>query len=387
MFWNKTDALELIELTYALMDDENGCQNFFEHIETLFGEAKFALQMWDDSIKVDDDRIILRGWDASSVTAYVDHYASINPFLPLISQRSSGAVYHLHDLITPDAFASSEFLNDFQYLNGNVAGVTATILKEKTRSGALSVDGPAHNKQHWDELVALLKIITPHLQRVMRLSRQFQEVSLYRSIANLSMDRVAASMIVVDAIGRVKFANSSAMDVLSEGKVLKTGASDYIQTSTYNQTQELLGLITSSTCGDTIDASSSGGYMMLNTHNGKQMLAMIAPLGRGFQKQMGLVEAWSLQKKYAVIFLTDPNLQVRLPSELLMMQFGLTKTEAALAVHIHAGGAIADYCDIRYVTLNTARTQLKTIFHKTGVTRQGELVALLNRMTAFAEMN
>jgi len=387
MFWSNTDALELIELTYALVDEENGCQNLFEKIAKLFGEAKFTLQMWDDAIEVDSNRMILQGWDTNSVAAYIEHYAAINPYLPLIGQRRSGDVYQLKELIPVPVSAKHEFLNDFHYVNGNVAGVSATILKEDLRSGAFSIDGPAHKQQHWDELEALVKVLTPHLQRVMHLSRRLHEVSLYRSVANVSMDRIAASMIVVDTRGSVKFANSNAMDILSEGTVLKAGMGGFITASTFSQTQEIRGLITSSTRGDLTGAASSGGFMMLKTYDGNQMAAMVAPLARGIQKQMGLVEAWSMQKRYAVIFLADPSSQTHLPSELLVMQYKLTKTEATLALHINAGGTLADYCDIKCVTLNTARTQLKSIFHKTGVTRQGELVALLNRMTVFAEMD
>ena len=386
MFWNNADALELIELTYALVDEQEGFNNLFNKIGSLFGEAKFSLQMWDDSIDVDNERIILKGWDTNSVAAYAEHYSSVNPYLPLIGELKSGGVCKVSDLIPVRVSSKHEFLNDFQYVNGNVEAVVSSVLKEDKRTGALAIDGPGHAKQHWDELVALIKVLTPHLQRVMHLSRQLQEVSLFSSIAKVSMDRIAARMIVVDASGRMKFANSSAMDLLSEGGVLKVGLGGFLTASNVIQTQEIRGLISSSTQGDIISTASSGGFMQLKNSAGHKMMAMVAPLGRGIQKHLGLVEAWSAQKNYAVIFLADPGSQIRLPYEMLMMQYDLTKTEASLGLHIYEGGTIADYCEKKYVTSNTARTQLKSIFRKTGVTRQDELIALLNRMTVFAEM-
>ena len=190
---------------------------------------------------------------------------------------------------------------------------------------------------------------------------------------------------VVDTNGRLAFANSSAMELLSEGRVLKTGVGGFLAASTFKQTQEFRGLISSATMGDSIDSSSSGGFIKLTAHDGQSLLAMVAPLQHGVQQRMGLVNVWSSLDKYAVIFLADPNSRVRLPTEILIMQYNLTKTEAELALHVHEGGTLANYCDKNFVTLNTARTQLKAVFQKTGATRQGGLVALLNRFAVFSE--
>lgn len=385
MFWNRADALELIELTYTLVDEEDGCLNLFERLGELFGDAMFCLQMWDDSIAVDSDRMILTGWDANAIAAYVEYYSTRNPYLEKIGQLRSGDVRQLNDIIPAEVSSKSEFLNDFQHVNGNYEGVTATILREEKRYGAISIDGPRHTQQHWNELEALINVLAPHLRRVMHLSRQLQDVPLYQSIANQSMDRIAASMIVVDANRKVIFTNSSASAMLSEFGVLRTGAGGSLMASTLDQTRELNNLISSASRDDHIGAGSSGGFMMLRSREGKQVAVMVSPLHRGLQKRMGLAETWSSQKKYAVIFMADPESAIRLPTELLILQYGLTKTEAELALHLHSGGTLSSYCDMKFVTMNTARSQLKSIFRKTGVVHQGGLVALLNRMTVLGE--
>ena len=63
----------------------------------------------------------------------------------------------------------------------------------------------------------------------------------------------------------------------------------------------------------------------------------------------------------------------------LARTFGLTPTEARIAIHLASGGSIAGYTELFGVSAGTARSQLKSIFAKTGVDRQAALVALVGR--------
>ena len=58
----------------------------------------------------------------------------------------------------------------------------------------------------------------------------------------------------------------------------------------------------------------------------------------------------------------------------LKAAYRLSPAEARLALHIIDGGSIASYADLTGVTPGTARVQLKSVFAKTGVSRQAELV-------------
>ncbi|WP_288991176.1 helix-turn-helix transcriptional regulator [uncultured Sphingopyxis sp.] len=60
--------------------------------------------------------------------------------------------------------------------------------------------------------------------------------------------------------------------------------------------------------------------------------------------------------------------------------YGLTPTEARLAVWLAGGKSLQDYAALRAVSLNAARFTLKGIFRKTGATSQAQLVAMLARL-------
>lgn len=71
----------------------------------------------------------------------------------------------------------------------------------------------------------------------------------------------------------------------------------------------------------------------------------------------------------------------RAPNErLLRRAFQLTAAEARLASSLAAGGGIDAASARLAISRETARTQLRAIFAKTGTRRQAELTALLSRL-------
>ena len=65
--------------------------------------------------------------------------------------------------------------------------------------------------------------------------------------------------------------------------------------------------------------------------------------------------------------------------EALSEKYRLTPAEARLAMHLGEGGSLAEYAEAAGVAIGTARTQLKSIFAKTGVNRQAALAGLIHR--------
>src|SRR5262245_47846331 len=65
------------------------------------------------------------------------------------------------------------------------------------------------------------------------------------------------------------------------------------------------------------------------------------------------------------------------PIDLLRCHFGLTPAEARLALQLVAGDALRSAAAKPSITYETARTELKNIFNKTGTCRQAELVIVI----------
>jgi DNA-binding CsgD family transcriptional regulator len=79
----------------------------------------------------------------------------------------------------------------------------------------------------------------------------------------------------------------------------------------------------------------------------------------------------------AIVFITDPLQQPRLTRDALRARFGLTPAECRVALLLGDGYAPRKIANMIGVTDNTVRSQIKSIFSKTGVKRQGDLIRLL----------
>jgi DNA-binding CsgD family transcriptional regulator len=82
----------------------------------------------------------------------------------------------------------------------------------------------------------------------------------------------------------------------------------------------------------------------------------------------------------AAVVLIDPRAKAVTPEASLKRAFGLTQAEARLASRMAAGASLEQICDRLGIAKETGRNQLKSIFAKTGVNRQAELVLLMSRM-------
>jgi len=81
-----------------------------------------------------------------------------------------------------------------------------------------------------------------------------------------------------------------------------------------------------------------------------------------------------------MVILIDPDTRPRTPEMTLRSAFRLTEAEARLATQLAFGKPLEKVADQFGIVKETARSQLKSIFTKTGVHRQAELVALLAKL-------
>jgi DNA-binding CsgD family transcriptional regulator len=62
--------------------------------------------------------------------------------------------------------------------------------------------------------------------------------------------------------------------------------------------------------------------------------------------------------------------------------FDLTPAETKITIALLHGGNLRGIAAVQHVSIETVRTQLKSIFAKTNTSRQADLIALLMRVTA-----
>ena len=83
------------------------------------------------------------------------------------------------------------------------------------------------------------------------------------------------------------------------------------------------------------------------------------------------------------LFISDPNRRESASQQILGELFDLTPAEANLATMLSRGLSLAEVSKAQSTSQHTVRAQLKSIFAKTNVSRQAELVRLVLKSVAY----
>ena len=79
----------------------------------------------------------------------------------------------------------------------------------------------------------------------------------------------------------------------------------------------------------------------------------------------------------AVAFIVDPAQKVRPRTEILRDLFRMTPAECRVALLLSDGKSLPEIAQILGVSRNTLKTQVASVYSKTGTSRQSQLVRLL----------
>jgi DNA-binding CsgD family transcriptional regulator len=177
-----------------------------------------------------------------------------------------------------------------------------------------------------------------------------------------ALDLLQLGVILVDHEGQVVFANRSARSLLDERDGLTLGP-EGLKATDSSTTRALRELVRG-------EPQDRGGALSLPRRSGPPLALLVSPLGS---------EAERLTKPRPVkaLFLSDPARGGETGEDTLKRLYGLTAAEARLTQELIQGRTLDEAAAQLAISSNTARSQLRTVFSKTGVRRQSELVRLL----------
>lgn len=212
-------------------------------------------------------------------------------------------------------------------------------------------------------VAAQLDELRPHLARAGVLAGRLGLDRARTAIATLEMIGLPAA--AVTHTGRALVTNPG---FLASGPGVVVGARDQVQfNAPAAQTMFLEALrpqpVSLAKTGRSIPVAGSGIAAPLIAH--------VAPLRfSGLDIFTGAM---------SILYLTPLTHQSSPAPELLQALFDLTPAEARVASLLIDGKSVESITRVQSVSVNTVRTQLKSVFAKTGVERQSELVSMLGQ--------
>jgi DNA-binding NarL/FixJ family response regulator len=220
--------------------------------------------------------------------------------------------------------------------------------------------------KHLADLEAIRVAVRAAAQRhLTRRTQQHIHDQLQDDVASLVqlLDHVPVGVALLDRGARPRIANAPVRELLDRRDGLTLGPDGSLRTedrSTNEQIRALLHALAQHS------SQAGGAWTAGRESNDEPLHLVLSPLRPG-----------QSSSAVAALIVHDPTRPCSAPESLLQRVHGLTPAEASLASVMMQGCPIEQAADQLGVSVNTAKTHLKRVFSKTGVTRQAELVYLL----------
>ena len=221
------------------------------------------------------------------------------------------------------------------------------------------------------EQLAILQTIVPHLQTALAIRRRFLTLESRVSDLETALDQLGTALVLLDAEAKPILANRAARQICDQRDGLDLSASR-LSAHEPSENARLREIIARAISVGRNKSTEHGGAMLVSRIDKRPLQILAAPfISHGLAAPRGAV---------AVVFISDPEQKPALRSQILRELYGLTQAEARLSLLLLDGGSLAETADVIGVTHETARSQIKSVLHKTGTARQGELIRLLSSL-------
>lgn len=307
-------------------------------------------------------------WEAK---AYREQFFALDPFVNLPLDK----IVALEDIMPDDELMSSDYYQ--HYLQPiNLFRILGVDTQEPGGMLARLRVSRQHGEPRFDATErSLLERVTPHLRRAIQVYAALNRATSERDVYAGAVDQLSVATIILDEQGRLVDNNALASAIMeqADGLSLKNQQLQIQARELNRELQESLSVV--------IKAQQEGATSVVRAlrvpRSGKRgdlglVIRPVPPSERG--------EGQSIP--CATVFISDPDLKESASQQILGELFGLTPAEANLAILLARGLSLAEVSDSQHISLHTVRAQLKSVFAKTGVSRQAELVRLVLKSVA-----
>lgn len=313
--------------------------------------------------------IILSGESGTVVApdSFVSSYAfALDPFVELPIER----VMTVDEMIGELNWLNSEFYKQFVEPYDIRFMVGADI---RTADGIVCrfrVCRPKTNMQFSATDKGLCQLLLPHFKRAVHLHSHLDSIKSERELYASAVDRMLVGTVIFDETGEILKVNRVADEIFSNKDGIEL-AKGMLQANYANENRDLQRLIKEALKGSALSIPRIAEAISLTRPSGRAKLGVLV-------RVIPLSE-WSegRHRPTVAVFIRDPDRKAQASADVMRRLFDFTPSEAQLALILANGSTLDEAADELNIRKNTARAHLRSIFSKTGVTRQTALVHVL----------
>lgn len=306
--------------------------------------------------------------DEQATESYETHFFAIDPIVDL----PDGKIVSAEEVLGRERWLENTLYRDYLRPLGIRHLLSVNFYTEEGAECRLRVTRPASGKAFSEKDKSILRIFLPHLRRAIQLHSKLDYLECERQIFAGAMNRLLLGIVSFGSDYSILEINQEAERILTEKDGIRRNGNS-LKASNRSENQKLQRLIREAVDGSVSDSGSP--------------LVEAMSITRQFDRsRLGIIVRsinmgqWSeaMRRPAAAVFLRDPDYNSPQPSQDVVRRvFGLTRMEAALAIMLTKGKSLDEAAEELGVRRNTARTHLRSIFGKTGVSRQTMLVRMI----------
>jgi DNA-binding CsgD family transcriptional regulator len=300
-------------------------------------------------------------WAHSSYTGY---YRQRDVWALEIAKKVNGVV-HGFEAVDQRTLLRSEIYTDW-YRKVGIFHAIAGVFPLQGDIGFVSVTRP-HTSAEFDEREkARLNLLLPHVQRAVQIHRRLAVAEQQRALTFEMLERLSLGIIIVEADARVAFVNSVAHRTLKLARDL-TVVHGRLRLRNQLPKRNFEKVIRDAAWTSIGRGTSPGGIVAVPRPEGLPLSLLVSPYRAPLASDLQVHGA-------ALIVFSDPEAETEVPERTLAQMLGLSPAEGRLISALVAGQSITEYADGVGISKNTAKTQMRQIFNKTGYNRYTDIV-------------
>jgi len=306
------------------------------------------------------------GLDPTGMRDYQEHWIRQDPRYIAGLVRPPGEA-QVDDMLVPrEVMRRSAVYNEFLRPMDVPFCIASWVIRTPSHGVTMCIEGTRRHGPFSEDERGRIAALLPHLRRVLQIKDRLAKAGTRAENLLEAMDRLPFGVLLLsDDLTVVEASASARATLAANDSVHAQGGRLGFRRSTDAQA------FARTLAANPADAAGSEGVVVVRrlTEPGDVTL-LTMPLEAA-------PDEWTRPRARHLVLVFD-SVRTPPPSQVLLQRtYGLTASEARLAASLATGLSLAEIAERRGLSVQTLRSQLKSVFGKTGISAQTQLVRLV----------
>ena len=302
---------------------------------------------------------------------YFENYYHLDERVTPLRHAPDSRLFHTSDLLTEEELKTSATYNEILVRGHQQDGILVRMDGPDDSRIIWSIADPIDGDGWSSSQVALIRRLLPHIRQSVSVQQALSEAEALASSLAEMLQNTRVGVVQLDLRGRIVAANDRALDILRQGDGLSDEGGT-LRASLRRDDDALRKLLARAL--PPYGRQGVGGTMTVQRmHLLPRLVLHINPVGE-------LYTDMRPRRAAALVLIVDPASRTPVEPGSVAACLGLTPAESQVAVLLAQGQTVRDIAAATGRRATTVRWHLKHIFAKLGVSRQVEIVQMVQSL-------